>query len=138
MGVDQHPQRELNSIDVNTIKPSKKIQVIISSVIIHFILMVLAAMVVVPLILPFLFAFKTPLEFAYHPWGLPTNFQWENFKIAWESVKIGQGMKNTFLVCLGAIVTTVPPAAMAGYIFSRYRTKVTNFLFYIVIVTAAV
>lgn len=132
MGVDQGPQRELKSVNVNTIKPTQKIHVVISSVLVHLSLMVLAAMVVVPLILPFLFAFKTQLEFAYHPWGLPTSFQWENFKIAWESVKIGLGMKNAFLVCLGAVLTTVPPAAMAGYIFSRYRTKVTSVLFYVV------
>ena len=95
-------------------------------------MVVLASMVVIPLVLPFLFAFKTPLEFAYHPWSIPKQFRWENFKIAWEGVKISRGMLNTFIVCLGAIFTTVPPSAMAGYIFSRYRTRVTNILFYVI------
>jgi len=103
-----------------------------ASFLIHFIMIVLASVVIIPMILPFLFAFKTPLEFAYHPWNLPQQLRWENFKIAWESVKIGLGMCNTFIVCLGAVLTTVPPAALAGYIFARYRTKVTNILFYLI------
>ena len=104
----------------------------VSSLLIHLILLILAALVIIPLILPLLFVFKTPLQFAYHPWNLPTEFHWENFQTAWETVQIGQGMFNTFIVCLGAILATVPPAAMAGYIFSRYRTKVTNVLFYVI------
>jgi N-acetylglucosamine transport system permease protein len=104
-----------------------------ASFLIHFILVVMAAIVIMPLILPFMFAFKTPLEFAYHPWNLPQQLRWENFRIAWDSVKIGQGMLNTVIVCVGAVLLTVPPAAMAGYIFARYRTKVTDVLFYFVL-----
>jgi ABC-type glycerol-3-phosphate transport system permease component len=104
-----------------------------ASFLIHFILIILAGIVIVPLILPFLFAFKTPLEFAYHPWNFPPeHFRWSNFRVAWESVKIGQGMLNTLIICLGAVTLTVPPAAMAGYIFARYRNKVTNILFYFI------
>jgi ABC-type glycerol-3-phosphate transport system permease component len=104
-----------------------------ASFLIHFLLIILAGVVIVPLILPFLFAFKTPLEFAYHPWSFPPKqFRWENFKVAWESVKIGQGMLNTSIICLGTVILTVPPAAMAGYIFARYRNKVTNILFYFI------
>lgn len=104
----------------------------IASWIIHCILVLLAGLVIVPLILPFMFAFKTQLEFAYYPWNFPQQLRWENFKIAWEAVKIGQGMLNTFIVCSGSVILTVPAAAMAGYIFSRYRTKVTDVLFYAV------
>jgi ABC-type glycerol-3-phosphate transport system permease component len=104
-----------------------------ASFLVHFILIILAGIVIVPLILPLLFAFKTPLEFAYHPWDFPPeHFRWSNFRVAWESVKIGQGMLNTFIICLGTVTLTVPPAAMAGYIFARYRNKVTNVLFYFI------
>jgi ABC-type glycerol-3-phosphate transport system permease component len=112
---------------------AKSKQFSLASFLIHFILVVMAAIVIMPLILPFLFAFKTPLEFAYHPWNLPQQLRWENFRIAWDSVKIGQGMLNTVIVCVGAVLLTVPPAAMAGYIFARYRTKVTDVLFYLVL-----
>jgi ABC-type glycerol-3-phosphate transport system permease component len=99
---------------------------------VHVSLLILASMIILPLILPFLFAFKTPLEFAYHPWSLPKQLRWENFRVAWNSVQIGLGMLNTAVICVGAVCLTVPPAAMGGYIFARYRTKVTDFLFYCV------
>ncbi|TCL60854.1 carbohydrate ABC transporter membrane protein 2 (CUT1 family) [Hydrogenispora ethanolica] len=125
-------QPDLKMTGLEDLEESRKNRPSLASVVIHLILIILASAVILPLILPFLFAFKTPLEFAYHPWNLPQQFRLENFQIAWEAVKLGQGMFNTFIVCLGAILTTVPPAAMAGYIFSRYRTKVTNVLFYVV------
>lgn len=113
----------------NRIKPQ---QLTWTSVLVHVILLILAGVVIVPLVLPFLFAFKTPLEFAYHPWSLPKQLLWENFKIAWDSVQIGMGMVNTFIICIGAVLFTVPASALAGYIFSRYRTKVTDVLFYFI------
>ena len=103
-----------------------------ASIIVHGVLVLLAAIVIMPLVLPFLFAFKTELEFAYHPWSWPTTFRWANFRMAWQMVQIGQGLMNTLIVCIGAVLTTVPPAAMAGYIFARYRTPMTTVLFYVV------
>ena len=97
-------------------------------------LMVLLALgVVLPMLLPFFFVFKTRLEFARNPWGLPQMLRWDNFAAAWEAVQIGQGLLNTTYVCLGAIACTVPAAAMAGYVFARYRSKVTEVLFYAVL-----
>lgn len=110
--------------------PKKKFM--ISSFLVHFLLVLLAAVVIAPLILPFMFCFKTPLEFNYHPWALPKQLLWENFVVAWNGVRLGRGMINTFIVCIGAVCLTVPISAMAGYIFSRYRTKITDVLFYFI------
>lgn len=110
----------------------KQSNISISLIVVHVILILLATVFIIPLILPFLFAFKTPLEFAKSPWSIPEHFKMDNFILAWKSVKIGRGMINSFIVCAGAIIVTVPCAAMAGYIFSRYRNKVTDILFFIV------
>lgn len=106
----------------------------ISGVVNNLILVILALAVVLPLLLPWFFVFKTRLEFSYSPWSLPTQIQWNNFQEAWKAIHIGQGLMNTFWVCLGAIVCTVPAAGMAGYIFARYRSKVTEVIFYAVLV----
>lgn len=95
----------------------------ISELLIHLILIALALLVVLPLLLPWFFVFKTRLEFARYPWALPKQIMWTNFKEAWNSIKIDQGFINTLKVCIGAIGCTVPSAAMAGYIFARYRSK---------------
>ena len=78
------------------------------------ILIILALAVILPILLPWFFVFKTRLEFSYSPWSLPTQIRWNNFQEAWVAIKIGQGLLNTLWVCLGAIAGTVPAAAMAG------------------------
>ncbi len=115
-----------------TIRKLQTNNISFSSILVHSILILFAGMFIIPLILPFLFAFKTPLEFAYGPWSLPKKLLPDNFIEAWNGVKIGQGFINTIIVCMGAIIVTVPSAAMAGYIFSRYNTRTTDILFYFV------
>jgi len=105
----------------------------LGAILITTVLVGFALAVIVPLVLPFFFVFKTRLEYSYNPWSLPKAIRWDNFIQAWKSVQIGRGMLNTFIVCLGAIACTVPPAAMAGYIFARYRSRVTEVFFYIIL-----
>lgn len=98
-----------------------------------FFLILFGCIVVIPLVLPFMFVFKTQLEYAYHPWAMPKHFITKNFKEAWEAVQIGQGFVNTLIVCAGAIVCTIPSAALAGYVFARYKTRVTEIFFYLIL-----
>ena len=105
----------------------------ISHLLITIILILMALAVVLPLCLPWFFVFKTRLEFNYDPWGLPKQIRWENFTESWAVIQIGRGMFNTLVVCLGAIACTVPPAAMAGYVFARYRSRITEVLFYCIL-----
>jgi ABC-type glycerol-3-phosphate transport system permease component len=98
------------------------------------ILVFLALLVIFPLVMPFMFVFKTQLEFSYHPWALPKKLMPDNFIQSWKAVRIDQGLVNTFLVSMGAIVMTLPPAALAGYVFARYRSKFTEIAFYAIMV----
>ncbi len=98
------------------------------------VLALFAVVVIFPLVLPFLFVFKTQLEYAYNPWSFPKSLYLVNFKEAWVAVQIGQGLINTFIVCIGAIVCTIPAAALAGYVFARYKTRFTEVLFYAILI----
>jgi len=93
----------------------------------------LALLVILPMLLPWLFVFKTQLEYAYHPWSLPRQLRWDNFRAAWEAIHIGQGFLNTLVVCAGAVAFTLPPAAMAGYVFARFRSRATEVAFYLIL-----
>ncbi len=93
----------------------------------------LALLVILPMLLPWLFVFKTQLEYAYHPWSLPQALRFSNFVSAWEAIHIGQGFVNTLIVCVGAIAFTLPPAAMAGYVFARFRSRFTEVAFYAIL-----
>ncbi|NLW47099.1 MAG: carbohydrate ABC transporter permease [Firmicutes bacterium] len=100
---------------------------------ITLILIMLALLVILPIMLPICFVFKTQLEFAYSPWSFPEKILWTNFIVAWDNIQIGKGLLNTLYVCLGAILCTVPASAMAGYIFARYKGKYTEILFYAIL-----
>mgnify|MGYP001768551283 CR=1 FL=1 len=121
-----------NASKMNKSEGFQKERLSVPMVLVHVFMILLAALFIVPLVLPFLFAFKTRLEFAYHPWALPEKINFDNFVWAWNSVKIGRAMINSLIVCFGAIILTVPFSAMAGYAFSKFRTKVTDVLFYLV------
>ncbi len=101
--------------------------------VITVILVILALAVIIPLVLPFFFVFKSRLEYSYNPWALPKAIRWDNFTNAWKTIQIGKGLFNTSLVCAGAVAVTVPIAAMAGYIFARYRSKATEVAFYFIL-----
>jgi ABC-type glycerol-3-phosphate transport system permease component len=105
----------------------------VPEVAVTIVLVVLASAVILPLIIPFFFVFKTRLEFNYHPWALPKAIRWDNFVLAWKGIRLDQGMFITLIVCLGAIALTVPVSAAAGYIFARYRSKVTEMVFYFIL-----
>ena len=105
----------------------------IAEIFITLILILLALTVILPLLLPWLFVFKTRLECSYNPWSFPTQIRWINFIEAWIAVQIDQGLLNTIIVCLGTVACTVPSAAMAGYIFARYRSKVTEVVLYCIL-----
>ncbi|MFA7129638.1 MAG: carbohydrate ABC transporter permease [Sphaerochaeta sp.] len=103
-------------------------------VFITIILVLFALTVIVPMCLPLLFVFKTQLEYSYDPWSLPKHITVKNFLEAWDAIKIGEGLANTLLVSLGVVVLAVPCAALAGYVFARYHSKVTEVLFYAILV----
>lgn len=125
-------ESNIKLFEKNLLQEHTKKEFVVSSFLIQLILLLLAAAVIAPLLLPLMFCFKTPLEFSYSPWALPKQLLWENFATAWNGLRLGVGLVNSFIVCLGTVVMTVPIAAMAGYIFSRYRTKVTEVLFYFI------
>jgi N-acetylglucosamine transport system permease protein len=106
----------------------------IPEVFVTIFLVMLALLIILPLFLPWMFVFKTQLEYAYHPWAIPLKLHFENFTEAWTAVQIGQGLINTLIVCIGAIACSVPASALAGYVFARYRSRATEILFYAVLI----
>jgi ABC-type glycerol-3-phosphate transport system permease component len=106
----------------------------VPEVIITIILILLSLTILLPMVLPWLFVFKTQLEYSYTPWALPKKLIWSNFREAWEAIRIGQGLLNTLIVSIGAIICTIPCSALAGYVFAKYRSKTTEVLFYAILI----
>jgi ABC-type glycerol-3-phosphate transport system permease component len=105
----------------------------VDEIIVSAILLLCALIILFPLVLPFFFVFKTRLEFNYDPWGLPSKIQWKSFVDAWNALQLGESFINTIIVCFGTVALTVPIACMSGYVFARYKSKITEILFYFVL-----
>jgi ABC-type glycerol-3-phosphate transport system permease component len=123
----------MSSASPMIVRRSSRPRATLSEGVITALLLLFALAVIVPLILPFFFVFKTRIEYNYNPWAFPTALHWKNFVDAWNAVQIGAGFVNTFTVCAGAILFTVPISCMAGFVFARYRSKVTEFFFYVIL-----
>jgi ABC-type glycerol-3-phosphate transport system permease component len=107
----------------------------IPEVIITIILILLSLTILLPMLLPWMFVFKTQLEYAYDPWAWPKQFLWSNFQDAWEAIQIGQGLLNTLIVSLGAILVTVPSSALAGYVVRKISfSKQRKSMFYAILI----
>lgn len=68
-------------------------------------------------------AFKTNEDFYNRPFGLPMNWQWENFTRAWESAKLGTAFMNSLIVSLGSLVVTLFIAALASFVLARFQFR---------------
>jgi ABC-type glycerol-3-phosphate transport system permease component len=106
----------------------------VPEVVVTIILILLSLTILLPMVLPWLFVFKTQLEYSYTPWALPKKLIWSNFSEAWEAIRIGQGLLNTLIVSIGAIICTIPCSALAGYVFAKYRSRTTEVLFYAILI----
>lgn len=79
------------------------------------------AVVVVPLYVLVVSAFKTTPEIYANPVGLPASWAPGNFIAAWEKASLGRNLVNSLIVTTGAVAATLLFAAMAAYPLSRFR-----------------
>ncbi|MGG4553806.1 carbohydrate ABC transporter permease [Paenibacillus woosongensis] len=73
-------------------------------------------------------AFKTNEDFYSRPFGLPMNWQWENFTRAWESAKLGTAFMNSLIVSLGSLAVTLFIAALASFVLARFQFRMKGMI----------
>ncbi len=64
------------------------------------------------------------------PWGLPTDFQWVNYKNAMEKGELAHKIWNSVLVDTVSLLLILLISAMAGYVLGRFRFRGNRPLFY--------
>ncbi len=87
----------------------------------HILLIIWAAIVVLPLLWTLLTSFKTTSEIFSSPFGLPKTLQWVNFKNAWITAGIGDYFLNTILVVFSALILVMVFGAMSAYVLARFK-----------------
>ena len=108
---------------------SNKQKRIIISIFKNILQWIISLIVLVPLILIVINAFKTDDEATTLSMKLPSSLNWENFAIVIEKGKLGTSFLNSLLYAGCATLLCVLLASMAAYFFSRRRTKQTNRLY---------
>ena len=96
------------------------------------ILIILIAYTLIALI-PFswvvLNSFKTNTEIFSNPFGLPNYFLFSNYTEAWTTGKLGQYMRNSFIIAIPTTIGTLIVSSLAGYAFGKINFWGNNLIF---------
>lgn len=93
------------------------------------VLFTLAALVLIPLIATALGGFKSLGELRTNPFGLPAQWEWQNY---WDILAGGRYwrlMGNSLVIAVLTVVLTVVVAAMAAFVFVHVRFFGSAFLY---------
>ena len=60
-------------------------------------------------------AFKTSIEIARDPLGLPDQFRWENLREAWNTGRFSRYLGNSVIYCTAIVAGVVALSCLAGY-----------------------
>ena len=85
------------------------------------VLLLNAFLVLTPMVIMGLSAFKSTREIFQNPFGLPGVWRWENFARVWVEAKFALYFRNSILVTIASIVIVMILGAMAGYALGRFR-----------------
>lgn len=102
------------------------------------ILIAVTAAMIMPLWFMLSTSLKTTKEMlAYPPSFIPERFAWENFKELFTNseIKFGQQYKNSLIVGVLTVIGTVFSSSFVAFGFARYRTRLSPFLFMLVLST---
>lgn len=116
---------ELLQGDVNNKKMRKKASV--SQIVLNFVTITLLLLTLFPFYVMIINAFKSPTQFLVDPLGVPTEWVFSYFAVAWEYVKYY--FINTMIIAVAEVVLAVLVNGAAAYGFARFRFKGRDAMF---------
>lgn len=122
---------EENKIDLSkyTFKETPKAIRMFFVVMKYVILVAACLMVVIPLVVVILGAFKTHADFLESgAFDLPKTLHLENFKIAFEDGKVMQGLLNTGIILVFSCVGTIITGTMTAFVVQRFNMLFTRLI----------
>ncbi|MBI3367419.1 MAG: carbohydrate ABC transporter permease [Burkholderiales bacterium] len=93
------------------------------------VLVLVAAIVLIPLLATALGGFKTLGDLRVNPFGLPAQWQWQNYWGILSGPLYWRQMGNSLLIATLSVALTLTIAAMAAYVFVHIRFFGSAFLF---------
>ncbi|MDR7522675.1 MAG: carbohydrate ABC transporter permease [Armatimonadota bacterium] len=88
-----------------------------------------AVLVLVPMVLMGLSAFKTTREIFQRPFGLPATWSLANFQRVWVEARFGDYFQNSLIVTVASAAILVVLGAMTGYALGRFQFRGNDLLY---------
>jgi raffinose/stachyose/melibiose transport system permease protein len=85
--------------------------------------------VLVPIVCLIVASFKTIPEIFANPYGLPEQWQWENYTRAWHEARISITLVNSIIVTSTSVLASTFLAAMIGYGLNRKEKPLAMVLY---------
>jgi raffinose/stachyose/melibiose transport system permease protein len=92
-----------------------------SSMVNHFILLLLTAFALTPIVILGFNSLKTRNEIGQNPLGFPRTIQFENFSKAWQQGKFSTTMRNSVLFVIGTVASVLILGGLAAYSLARLK-----------------
>lgn len=100
----------------------------------HFLLTGASLFVLIPIFYMVLASFKSVPDFFGNPYGLPSNWMWENYTRAWKEANIAITLPNTIIVTASSVLGSSFLSALISYGLSR-REKPLAMVLYLLFVS---
>ena len=101
---------------------------IIAPVLRFAILFLVAGLVLVPLLATVLGGFKSLGELRVNPFGLPAEWEWDNYWSILSGPRYWQLLLNSLVISVLTVVLTLATASMAAFVFAHVRFFGSRFL----------
>ena len=101
----------------------------------EFFIVILSLIFIYPIFLVILNSFKTSVEVYQNPFGLPTEFLYENYIFVWNDIEYPRKLLNSLIVTIFPLPPILLFSSMAAYRLCRTKTKLSKILFIILIAT---
>lgn len=107
----------------------------ISKPIVILLLLILAVMTIYPLIWLFTLSLKSLPEYMQgNIYGLPKSLNLTNYFDLATNTSFFRNFFNSIAVAVMSLIFVIPVSAMSGYVFARFRSRIVDTLFYIVLI----
>lgn len=109
----------------------------VKTLILNLIAIFVSAIMLVPLLLVVINAFKTKREAASLNFNLPAEWHFENFETVIKEGKLVASFLNSFQYAACAAILCIVVSVLAAWVLSRNRTKLNKFFYWIIIMGIA-
>ncbi|MBS1906741.1 MAG: carbohydrate ABC transporter permease [Actinobacteria bacterium] len=99
----------------------------------HVVLGIWAIIVILPMLWTLLGSFKTTKEIFKSPFGLPANWNFDNYVNAWVKNNFGPMFLNTVIVVGCALILVMLLGAMCAYVLARFSIPGSRVIYYLML-----